>query len=1337
VRTDNSAATTRPALVISQVYGGGGNGSSVYKNDFVEIFNPGTSAVSVTGWSVQYASAGNTGTWQTTALTGSIPAGGYYLVQESQGAGGTTSLPTADASGGIMMSATAGKVALVSSTVAISGICPAGTVDEVSFGTQTQACGTPTVAPSNTNAVIRSGAGCTISGSSSADFTSINPPTPRNSATAVHLCPAIPNPVATVAISPDPVSAAVGATQPFTATARDASNNVVGTTFTWESSNTAVATIDPTSGVATAVAVGTTTIKVTAANGVNTSTTLTVTPAIVVTGDVVISQVYGGGGNASAPYTNDYIELFNRGTEATDVTGWTVQYSSNNSTTWTSTTLSGTIQPGHYYLVQEAAGANSPAALPTPDAAGALTLSATGGKIILALPGTTPNTQCPTGATIIDRVGYGTGTNCSDPTLWNGNTAATSNTTAAFRKIDGCTKTGNITNDFIVLPPVPHNSTSPIKNCNGVARVQSTATIVINEIMGDPANAESPSWGEWFEVHNTGASPVNLNGWKIISGGTSQPDHTINADVIVPAGGYAVLGRGGDITRNGGVTLDYNYFVGNATTIWLDDADYLELVDAADARVDSVVWTSLPHGVSRGLRDASQPHVDVNGSNWGFSSTVFGDGDYGTPDADNEPLVNVAPIVSANKISISGRVATDAPLPVGFEAQLFATEMTDQNVVVTGVTFTWAAQTPSIATIDDRGVIRAVSPGTARFLVTSSDGTAKIHTLEMVTPVASTTAIYLDNAAFGEPVDADASDDFIIRRPQYTTSFNHNLGTPNWVAYDLNATDITPGQDRCNCFTFDPELEAAGFTRYTTADYTGAGAYAGATVDRGHMTRSFDRTSGSLDNARTFYFSNVVPQYSDLNQGPWANLENYLGDLAENHSKEVYIYVGPAGTQGTVKGEGKINFPASTWKIAVVLPAGKGLADVHDYRDIDSVIAVIMPNTPGVRNVDWASNYMVTPQQIETLTGYHFFSALDARTRRAVETGTKPPLGSVNGPYNAPEGSSVNMSGAGSVDPNGSIVSYAWNFGDGTTGTGTTVSHTYALAGSYTISMIVTDNDGLADTVSTTASVSAVPPHAAVDGPYTGNEGSSVSMSGAASNDPNGTVVSYAWDFGDGSTGSGANVSHTYANNGSYTVSLTVTDNDGRTDATTTTSTISNVAPSVLSFSGATLLPGETYSTNGSFTDPGADTWTATVNYGDGSGVQTLALSGKNFSLSHTYANAGTYTVTVTVSDGEDSGSNTQTVTVLTASEGVDALKTLVNQLITSEALSSGNGNSLLVTLDAALNQIASSNTATALNQLNAFLNKVDSMVRTGKLTAAQGAALTEMAQRIITSAGM
>ena len=82
-------------VVISEVYGGGGNSGSTYKNDFVELYNPTSASVDLSGWSVQYASATGS-SWQVTNLTGTIGAHGFFLVGEAAGTGGTVSLPTPD-----------------------------------------------------------------------------------------------------------------------------------------------------------------------------------------------------------------------------------------------------------------------------------------------------------------------------------------------------------------------------------------------------------------------------------------------------------------------------------------------------------------------------------------------------------------------------------------------------------------------------------------------------------------------------------------------------------------------------------------------------------------------------------------------------------------------------------------------------------------------------------------------------------------------------------------------------------------------------------------------------------------------------------------------------------------------------------------------------------------------------------------------------------------------------------------------------------------------------------------------------------------------------------------
>jgi len=93
-------------------------------------------------------------------------------------------------------------------------------------------------------------------------------------------------------------------------------------------------------------------------------------PLPAVSPDIVISQVYGGGGNSGALYTNDYIELFNRGSVAVDLAGWSVQYASSSGATWAKTDLAGALLPGQYYLVQQAQGAGGGVLPPSPDAAG-------------------------------------------------------------------------------------------------------------------------------------------------------------------------------------------------------------------------------------------------------------------------------------------------------------------------------------------------------------------------------------------------------------------------------------------------------------------------------------------------------------------------------------------------------------------------------------------------------------------------------------------------------------------------------------------------------------------------------------------------------------------------------------------------------------------------------------------------------------------------------------------------------------------------------------------------------------------------------------------------------
>lgn len=173
---------------------------------------------------------------------------------------------------------------------------------------------------------------------------------------------------------------------------------------------------------------------------------------------VMISQVYGGGGNANAPWLNDFVELHNSGPDAVNLTGWSLQYTSSTGTSWGNqkVNLSGSIPAGGYYLVKLGSGGSVGVALPTENAAGTFNMSASAGKLALVENTDNLTVSCPSGAAIRDLVGFGTAANCSE----TANTLAPSATQAVRRTVAGgsCADTGNNSTDFVLVTPNPRNT---------------------------------------------------------------------------------------------------------------------------------------------------------------------------------------------------------------------------------------------------------------------------------------------------------------------------------------------------------------------------------------------------------------------------------------------------------------------------------------------------------------------------------------------------------------------------------------------------------------------------------------------------------------------------------------------------------------------------------------------------------------------------------------------------------------------------------------------------------------------------------------------------------------
>lgn len=361
--------------------------------------------------------------------------------------------------------------------------------------------------------------------------------------------------------------------------------------------------------------------------------------------DVVISQVYGGGGNSGATLRNDFVELFNRGSAPVDLAGWSIQYTSSGGTfsgtgATALTPLSGTIQPGQYYLVQQAQGAGGSQNLPTPDATGSIAMALGSGKVALVSSTSALGTVCPSGGSLVDFVGFGPSANCSEGSP----TAVLSNTTAAIRKTNGCTDTDNNNSDFAVAAPAPRNSASPANTCSGGGANQAI-------VPSCPAASVASGVGGVAAVSATDADSI-VNGLSF----AVAPPAGFTLGTLTPAGA-----DGG--TANGSVNVASSVSGGSYSLSLLWSNNEAQSVQC-NLTVNVSGVTSIPAIQGSG---STSPRVGQNVTTRGVVTKLTNNGFFiQDPDGDGNPLTSdglyvfsgSAPGVSVGQlIQLSGTVA--------------------------------------------------------------------------------------------------------------------------------------------------------------------------------------------------------------------------------------------------------------------------------------------------------------------------------------------------------------------------------------------------------------------------------------------------------------------------------------------------------------------------------------------------------------------------------------------------------------------------------------------------------------------------------------------------------
>jgi DNA/RNA endonuclease G (NUC1) len=555
------------------------------------------------------------------------------------------------------------------------------------------------------------------------------------------------------------------------------------------------------------------------------------------------------------------------------------------------------------------------------------------------------------------------------------------------------------------------------------------STVVISQLYAGGGNTSTSTYtNDFVQLYNRGTTTVDLSGWSLqYSSATNTGDWSGRMPLggTIGAGQYYLIALAPGTTPNppGGplpapnVSGQINMGQSAGKIALVDNGDLLSGQCPSFTHVKDFVGYGSTANCFEGSGPATVPAALTSTALFrlgdGFIDTNDNKADFvvATPNAfTTAPIIDLPPAVFTTYPASSGlSIPRDATIEVTFtEAVTLDSGWFDITCATTsahddvteapdGVNH-WITPNVNFAAGETCTVtVFKTKVHDASSLMPTQDYSWSFTVASGAPPPETADVHLLMGNPTGAVADINQPNNYLMSKPEYALSYNRDLGRPNWVSWHLTDAWIPfvhPG--RVDTFRPDPAVPPDWY-RVQSFDFSGSG------FDRGHMDPNADREDTVPDNQATFLMSNMVAQAPNNNQGPWADLENYLRLLVHGTSQmpsavfnEIYIVSGPAGTGGTGSNGGvtttiaggHVTVPAYTWKVALVLPDNGNTNDISRVDCSATALAVIMPNTQFAQglNSDWTT-YITTVNAVETLTGYHFFTNLPQPIQTCLKAG--------------------------------------------------------------------------------------------------------------------------------------------------------------------------------------------------------------------------------------------------------------------------------------------------------------------------------------------------------------